>query len=122
MGIMGIMRIMRIVGIMGIMADMVISAITAGPITVTITTLAATTTKTSTAIRIAGESIAVITATSATIIVIFTVIGDIGTETISPTTIGPMTEAIMATSLQDGFTPTRRGGLGLVIAKRQVVR
>lgn len=104
-------------GIMADMADMVISAITAGPITVTITTLAATTTKTSTAIRIAGESIAVITATSATIIVIFMVIGDIGTETISPTTIGLTAKAIMATSLQASFTPTSQGGMGLATAK-----
>lgn len=113
---------------MAIMAIMMISATIAGPITVTITTLAATTTKTSTVIRIVGESIAVITAASATIIVIFIVIGDIGAETISTATIGPMAEtistvtigstaeAILATSLQASFTPTRPG-MGLATAK-----
>lgn len=88
------------------MADIVISATIAGPITVTIATLS-----------IAGESIAVFTGASATIIGIFTVIGDIETEIISTAIIGPTAEAIIATSLQVSFTPTHHGGIGLAIAK-----
>ena len=79
-------------------------------------------TATSTATRIARDNTAVTIVTPAMIIVIFTVTDDIGAATISMATIGPMAEAIIATNLQAGFTPTRQDGMDLDTAKQEVAR
>ena len=114
---------------MATMAGIVITSTAVGTITGTFIALAAMSTEITTAL--AGASIGIFTAPSATIIVIFiatavivgaigAAIGAIGIGTFFTIPTATMVEAVMATVRPAGFS-ARRGGMDLAIAKLKVV-